>query len=505
MHPAEKRGSWGPRAAALALLLFACDPLDPALLGEPHCDEIRVTRRSLGANVVLIVNDAMRRDRAGVYGGKARTPRLDAFGRDHLVFDRAVTQAPSTRPSIATLFTSLHPSQHRVYLQPLEDAGTGPPRPRAGAETDTLSEEFLTLAELLRAAGYRTAAIVSNPWMDARFGFAQGFEHYEDGLARWDAPGEAVTAAALDWLANLRPDERYFLYVHYIDSHRPYGRLERDEVERLRHSMLAAPRPLGSEGNELVRKVLKLADGSSVMSAAARPSRDLIARAYDRGVEDFDRALGILVDGLAAHPAWEQTAVFVTSDHGEALFDRGYGNHGRGLFDDEAAIPLVVRLPGTAADGPRVQCLVGLVDLLPTLCDYLGLETPAWAAGWSFLAAAGEPASGLRYVVTEGVTGRPRHRSIRNRHFKLMYEPGGSPDGSDRATPFALYDLRHDSAERYDRRDPGRRAPEFDDAFRVFEDALPDAVPAFTGPQPISAPLDAQLGERLRELGYVDE
>jgi arylsulfatase A-like enzyme len=173
-----------------------------------------------------------------------------------------------------------------------------------------------------------------------------------------------------------------------------------------------------------VRKVLKLTDGSSVMSTAARPSRELIARAYDRGVEDFDRAFGILVDGLAAHPAWERTAVFVKSDHGEALFTRGYGNHGRGLFDDEATIPLVARLPGTEADRPRVQCLVGLVDLLPTLCDYLGLETPAWAAGWSFL-AAGEPASGLRYVVTEGVTGNPRHRSIRNRYFKLMYEPGG--------------------------------------------------------------------------------
>jgi arylsulfatase A-like enzyme len=419
------------------------------------------------------------------------------------VFDRAVTQAPSTRPSVATLFTSLYPSQHHVYLQPLDRAGAA--RTRAEAETDTLSEEFLTLAELLRAAGYRTAAIISNPWMDARFGFAQGFEHYEDGLAHWGAPGEAVTAAALDWLAGLRPDDRYFLYVHYIDSHRPYGRLERDEVGRLRHLTLATPRPLGSEGNELVRKVLKLTDGSSVMSAAARPSRELIARAYDRGVEDFDRAFGTLVDGLAAHPAWERTAVFVTSDHGEALFTRGYGNHGRGLFDDEAAIPLVARLPGIEADRPRVQCLVGLVDLLPTLCDYLGLETPAWAAGWSFLAAAGKPTSGLRYVVTEGVTGNPRHRSIRNRYFKLMYEPGGLPDGRDKTTPFALYDLRSDSAERYDRLDPHRRAPEFDDAFRVFEDALPDAVSAFATPQPTSAPLDATLDERLRDLGYVDE
>ena len=70
-----------------------------------------------------------------------------------------------------------------------------------------------------------------------------------------------------------------------------------------------------------------------------QPSLALASAAYDRGVERFDRALAVLLERLRAHPAWANTAVILTSDHGEALFDRGYGNHAIGLYDDEVAIP----------------------------------------------------------------------------------------------------------------------------------------------------------------------
>jgi arylsulfatase A-like enzyme len=470
-----------------------------AAVPEPPCDALRLAAAPADANLIVVVNDTMRRDRMSAYGGPARTPAFDALARDGLLFTQAVTQSPWTKPAIATLFTGLYPTQHGVTEDPqLRDPRTG----RGGAlrEADVLSPELETLAEVLQARGFRTGAFTTNPWMETRFGFAQGFEVYDDSFAGWGADGVVVTRAALAWLAARQPGERFFLYLHYLDSHLPYGRLTRDDLARHASELAADGRPLPEKAKQVMSVVLRLDDGQPVTSAGVAPSVRLLELAYDRGIEEFDRALAALLDGFRSHWAYERTAILVTSDHGEALFTRGYGNHGTGLFDDEAAIPLVARLPGVSPARGRVECLVGLIDVLPAACAYLGVACPAGMAGASFLGDTNGAAP--RWLVTEGVVLRPTHRAIRNRSWKLLWETGAGGDGKTRENPYALFDVARDPGETRDLL-VGARTPAVEQAFRTMAAALPEAVPPFTRPARTTAPVDERTRERLEALGYT--
>jgi arylsulfatase A-like enzyme len=460
----------------------------PETAGEPACKELRGTPPRKPVPVVILLNDAQRRDRAGVYGGRARTPAFDAFARANLIFRQAFTQAPWTRPSVATLFTGLLPSQHGVGMEERTD----PPTARA------LASELTTLAELLQASGYQTAAFVSNPWMSWRFGFQQGFDAYYDSFI-WDYPGEEISKTALEWLATeAAPDRPFFLYLHFIDSHRPYPPLPIAEIDANRERVAADPRrDLSEHAKEELRELVQVEGGDPAAAARVEPSVTLLEMAYERGIEEFDRALALFLDGLARNPAADRAVVIVTSDHGEAFYVRGYGNHGQGLYDDELAIPLAMRLPGISGPPDGVDCQVGLVDILPTLCSYLGIACPAQLAGRSLI---DQGASDPRFLLAEAVGSQPRHRAIRGRRYKLIYEPGHPPGGA-RENPYLLYDVVADPEERTDLLASGdARSREIAERMRPIL-----LAPAPPGPQLTLrlVPFDEDTAERLRELGYV--
>jgi choline-sulfatase len=457
-------------------------------------------------SVILIVNDTMRRDRVGAYGGSAKTPAFDAFARENLLFEHAFTEAPWTKPSIATLFTSLYPSQHGVATDPQLRDPFDVKRTGALMETDSMSGDLQTLAEVFQAAGYRTAAFVSNPWLEKRFGFAQGFDVYDDSFAQWGVQGEVVSRAGLRWLQKRPRGSKFFLYLHYLDSHLPYGVLDRDQVERHAAQLAADRRPLNEHSLQAVRMIARFPDGTSPLNLGYRPVLGFIDMAYDNGVAHFDRALGLFLRGFAQHWAADKTVIIVTSDHGEALFERGYGNHGTGLFDDEVAIPLAARFPGARTARHRVDCPVGLIDIMPSLCTYLRMTCPAAMFGVSFIPRAdgGARQNGRRYIVTEGVARRPRHRAIRNREYKLLFENGPRGNGKVAANPYSLYDVSRDPKERRDLLLAKNRTPNGDRAFRTMSAALRDAVPDFATPNHAHVPIDAATRERLRELGYTE-
>ena len=228
-----------PSAAARVLLLAlmvsaASCSADPPLDSDGSDGSLFLEERLNDVNVVLIVSDTMRRDRVGVYGGTAKTPTFDRFARSNIYFDQAFGQAPWTKPSVATLFTSLYPSQHGLASHPELRQRAG--RDNSGellGEVDVLGEGYTTLAEVLRGAGYNTAAFVSNPWMARPFGFDQGFDLYDDSFTGWDAPGQTISRKGLEWIENQRSGEKFFLYLHYMDSHRPYGKLNDTDVTEL--------------------------------------------------------------------------------------------------------------------------------------------------------------------------------------------------------------------------------------------------------------------------------
>jgi arylsulfatase len=519
-------------AAARACALLACAALlacrgDPELPAGPidACDEIAWDAQPQRRNVVLIVNDTMRQDRAGVYGGAARTPSFDRVAQEGFHLTRSVSQAPWTKPSIATLFTGLYPSQHGVLTHPLQPAA-GTAAARSGPlETDVLSGRLTTLAEVLHDAGYRTAGFVANPWMQRRYGFAQGFDEYtivpgpplapgqavagvvDPALAN-TARGEAISRAGADWLAARSGSEPFFLYLHYMDSHGPYPSIDRDDLERNARRIAAdrrqpsAPALQALEGWWRLRRA-ELPDDPPLGSRDAPLRLTHLEIAYEKGIERFDSALASLLDALARSPAAADTAVLITSDHGESFFERGWGEHGYGLFEEELRVPFAARMPGVATRG-AVDCPVGLIDVMATLCTYLGVPCPQPGSGESFLRPPDPAASRpQRYLVSEGVFWRPHHRAIRNAHYKLLWEPEGRPRALEPAPEKALFALESDPSEEHDLLQGDRTSPYSQRAFETLHSQLGIAVAPFATPAE-KTPIDAETRSRLEALGYME-
>lgn len=454
-------------AAAVALAGCGETPLVP---DDADVDE----------SLVLVLSDTMRRDRLGLYGGpEGISPNFDTFARDGIVFDRAYTNAPWTKPSITTLFTSLHPSQHEVLGHPKKSTDA-----EGNLVNDVLSDGFTTLAEVLADEGFRTAAFVGNPWMDERFGFAQGFDTYVS--FDWTTPGDEISAAALEWLDTVDRDERFFLYVHYMDCHQPYPPPQPRDVRKNLDRIAADDRPMMRGLKQTIPQPLR----RLLRKEGVDPSLALVDVFYELGVAEFDEAFGALLDGLDDEPAADDAAIVVTSDHGEALFERGYGNHGRGLYEDELAIPLAAQFPATSASGVRHD-LVGLVDLAPTLLGRLGVPVPDTSQGRDVFSAT--PRATL---VSEGVANKPANRAVYHGDLKLLWQPHGGPAGRERA----VFDVADDPGEDLDLLDHGDVDTEVVD--ELLGRAV-DEVPVFEAPERGVVPLDEDMQQRLRDLGYI--
>jgi arylsulfatase A-like enzyme len=157
-------------------------------------------------NLVFVVADTLRTDALSVHGGETPTPNIDRLAGRGVRFDLAYSHVPVTGPSHASMFTGLRPEEHGALIN-----------------TNPLPEGLTTLAEVLQREGYRTAAVISLGVLRSRYGFAQGFDFYEESFTDdFHRPGHEVTAAALAWLAQ-DLEEPFFLWVHYSDPHEPYS------------------------------------------------------------------------------------------------------------------------------------------------------------------------------------------------------------------------------------------------------------------------------------------
>jgi arylsulfatase A-like enzyme len=315
-------------------------------------------------NLVVYLVDALRSDRLGVYGcERPLSPRLDAMAADSIVFTDAVAQSSWTKAAVASIFTGLWPREHGV---------NGP--------DDRLPEDLPTLPERLHDAGYRTAAIVANAYVGRPFGFARGFDHFEfieHTRGRSEVLHERVTA----WLDGLPDDGRpFFLYVHTIDPHAPY-----------------APPPPYLErfaGDVADPSVGEVETVRGLVLGTVDPSPDLtrdLRALYDGEVAANDASFGRLLDELEDRGALDRSVVVFTSDHGEAFGEHGTFTHGLDLYHEVLAVPLVVRLPGGAGGGRRVDATVQHIDLLPTLLSLAGVEGAAELPGAVLLDDDGRP------------------------------------------------------------------------------------------------------------------
>jgi arylsulfatase A-like enzyme len=461
-------------------------------------------------NVLLVVLDTVRADRLSLYGHAAPTsPALAAFARDALVFERAISAAPWTVPSHATLFTGLAPATH---------GATG--------EQRVLRADLDTLAERLRERGFETAAISCNPNVSRALGFAQGFDEFHEPfreasgeraldrtlvgralrMARADKGAARAVALASAWLdARRARDARpFFLFVNLLEAHLPY-----DPPRAERERFLAAP----------LRPRVRELTGRTWSGAAYRRIglRDLaaedlaqLAALYDAEIAYQDAQLGALLASLRRTGQLDATLVVVVSDHGENLGEHGLVDHVFSIHQTLLHVPLLVRLPGRFAGGVRYPQPVATGSLFATILAETGAPPPSGTAAYpalprtprerapSFVASEYElPVPDLASLAREvpGIDLRRfavRSRAVLRDRWKLVSRLPGE---------VALFDLASDPLEERPL-DPRARAEgrSLEQALAAWHASLPvraardEAIP---GP-------DAVTRASLRALGYAE-
>jgi arylsulfatase A-like enzyme len=298
--------------------------------------------------VVIYLVDTLRADHTGPYGyGRDTTPELVAFARDAVVFEKAIAHASWTKPSVASILTSLLPGQHRaVQLR------------------DALDTAHVTIAEMLAAKGYATGAAIANSVIYLKdAGFDRGYDFFAGLHGEEDRPSKLVEAAVvvdtgLAWL-DARRGLPTFLYVHTMDPHVPYQ--PPPPFDRK-----FPPAPIPDHPGADPRTDYK----------EPRDLDRLIAQ-YDGDVAYGDREFGRFVRGLKARGLYDRALVVFLGDHGEEFLDHGKWLHGRSVFDELVRIPLVVKFPGQNNAGRRVAAQVRAVDVLPTVLASEGLPVPS--------------------------------------------------------------------------------------------------------------------------------
>jgi len=335
------------------------------------------------ANFVLVTLDTTRPDHLGPYGyAAARTPNLDGFARGARVYERAYATSSWTLASHASILTGLLPRQHGAQSMP-----KGANR-SLGYGVRPLSDSFLTLAEILAGAGYRTGAVVAGPALSRELGTAQGFEFYEDDLKGPEKRvhgkrAEETTDLALELIQTFG-DEPFFLFVNYFDAHAPYappGTFLEGSRESEAEPKEEAGAPL--EPPLIVRYVQRLNAGVPAQKPEAMPGEERaeLRRAlagYDAEIAYLDFHLGRLLRAVEALPGAENTWVIITGDHGESFGEHYFVSHGAHLYEDNVRVPLLVRRPGGEAPG-RVHEPVQNHALFGTILDAAGVARPGWA------------------------------------------------------------------------------------------------------------------------------
>jgi len=432
-----------------------------------------------GCNVVIVSLTNTRKDRVGLYGSRRpTTPNIDRFFSDAVLFDNAFAPASWTLPVSASLFTSVYPYSHGVTDRYLNNR---------------LSDDYLTLAELLKAQGYRTAGFTGGGDYNRRFNVAQGFDTYVDdaNLAEY-VPGplleeagagnlprylgiERLVPLAVDWIARHR-EEKMFLLVQGYDTHCPFtpgppfdtmfdpgydGGMDFSSCLWT----FDRTEPVFVEGQR--RWPVKT---SGVPREALLTDRDVehLRALYDGEIAQADSRLSPLLRALEDPVLAARTIVVFMSEHGDLLGEHGRFMRGGPLtgtfYDPVLSFPLLVRHP--KVKGPvRVGAFMESIDFLPTLAGTLRISDPKRTErqGKSmvpFIASPEKTGEGSAYVFAASyyvgcnsvyASGTSLVEVVRGREWKLTREAFyDGATGSRREVRHQLFNLRDDPGEDHD-------------------------------------------------------
>lgn len=447
----------GPHAR-FALLALGIALLSPACQRTPPA----------AYNVLIVVLDTVRADHVSSNGyPRKTTPAIDTLAAEGTSFRQAITVAPRTWQSFASILTGLYPPHHKVrYIY-----------------DEPLSPDLPTLSTILRDKGYATGAFDIVPFVRGITG-GHGFDDYIDITSKPPTPSRAPTAAPRaadeytlpdaitmgavgDWI-EARRDKRFFAFVRLLGGHWPYlatptQMAEFDPCDGQDHAFNGGDSAsfgigVGKHKNE----GFVLSDQERYRKRFYEPGyspatiRHMIAH-YDAALRNTDAAVGRVIARLRDAGLLRNTMVVITADHGESFGEAGYFTHGPKLDEAVMRVPLVVRLPDDfpgAKRGQVIDNLVRTIDIAPTVLAALDIEptTPLDGANLLPVLTGGAVPPLWAYAETEksfvgvdpdahieGIPGKMR--MVRDERWKLLMIP--KPDGPE----YRLYDLRADPGE----------------------------------------------------------
>ena len=354
--------------AGIVLLIVAAGSWTPAVAQQlERRSRPGTTKPEDRPNIVIFLIDTLRVDRLGVYGYERRptSPRIDELAREAVVFEQAVAPAPWTLPTVVSLFTSTYPCEHGT----LDDR-------------QMLSKRLKPLPERLHRMRYTTLGLYGNPYAGPSFALDRGYDVLDKS---WNNDGKKVGKLLDDY-----PGKPFFFYIHNMEPHDPHLNAPQkldgfDEVprkvrrqikkhhnnyRRLTHVDFDKKRRLGATDNTAEQD-----RHMAALTALHKEYNEL----YDGSVWKADSHVGSVIDELKRRGLWDNTLFIVLSDHGEELNEHGGWLHDQSVYEELIHVPLIVRFPQGQYGGQRVDRLVSLLDVLPTIFDFL--DEPSYARG----------------------------------------------------------------------------------------------------------------------------
>ena len=417
---------------AIAVLLGA-----PALLSNCGGGKSPSPSGRKVPRVVLITIDTLRADRLHCYGYERPTsPNLDRLASEGILFENAQVPRGSTWPSLTTILTGKYPITHGVR-----------------SNRQNMRAEHLYITEIFQEAAYTTAGFITNMFRAPYRGFDTGPEKFFVPMTHAEAD-RAATDAARAWLRENR-EEDFFLWVHYIDPHKPYS--PEPEFDQFTDPNFEFQIPAGfvsdrdKQGRKIPEERTPLDDYLQHVTEQRIELTDEelahIQGLYDGEILAVDHEIGRLLDALDELGLTEDTLVVFTSDHGEEMYDRHhYFYHANSVYEGVLHVPMMMRLPGTIPKGVREATLVEASDVAPTIFDLAEIGTDERFDGATLrplimgegyrqrsFQSFGEDAADLNDAAfgefAERLDGKQPIYTVRRGDWKLIYNPDGIAPG----------------------------------------------------------------------------
>ena len=307
-----------------------------------------LSARFKDCNILLISIDTLRADHLSCYGYERETsPHIDKVAARGILFKNTIAPSSWTAPSMVSLFTSTYPINHGV-VQGL--VFREKQKKSKQYSQSVFSNELATLPEILKKQGYTTFGVSSNHNLQAKLGFARGFDYFKyRGYHLGSATAKHINELVYLWEDKIKKSGKYFLWVHYMDPHFPYD---------ARSPWIERYIPQSSTNDEL------------------QAQSNLVAP-YDSEINYVDSYVGELIQKFELD---KKTLLIITSDHGEQFLEHGRIGHSLSLHQEEIHVPLIIQLPG-ASEMVRIENQASLLDIVPTILHILDTDLPEQTIG----------------------------------------------------------------------------------------------------------------------------